>query len=61
MEEKNHPNQLIAPYGGKLVNLLVSDEERQELLSRSSRLPSVQISPRACVTWSCWRRAGSRP
>jgi sulfate adenylyltransferase len=40
-------NVLISPYGGKLVNLLVSIEERQELLERSKRLPSVQISARA--------------
>jgi sulfate adenylyltransferase len=38
---------LISPYGGKLVNLVVTGEEREELLARSSRLPSVQISARA--------------
>jgi sulfate adenylyltransferase len=61
MEEKNHPNQLIAPYGGKLVNLLVSDEERQELLSRSSRLPSVQISPRALCDLELLASGGFSP
>ncbi len=40
-------NILVSPYGGKLVNLVVSNEERQELLERSKRLPSVQISARA--------------
>ena len=38
---------LISPYGGKLVNLIVTGEERQELLERSKRLPSVQISARS--------------
>jgi len=38
---------ITEPYGGKLVNLLVSGEERQELLEKSKRLPSVQISARA--------------
>lgn len=38
---------LVAPYGGKLINLMVEEEERQELIARSSRLPSVQISARA--------------
>ena len=38
---------LITPYGEKLVNLVVSNEERQELVERSKRLPSVQISARA--------------
>jgi sulfate adenylyltransferase len=45
MTKKN--GTLIAPYGGKLVNLMVNDEEREELLAKSSRLPSVQISARA--------------
>ena len=38
---------LISPYGGKLVDLIVSGEEREELLDKSSRLPSVQISMRS--------------
>lgn len=38
---------LISPYGGKLVDLVVSGEEREELLDKSSRLPSVQISMRS--------------
>ena len=39
--------QITEPYGGKLVNLMLSGEERQELLEKSKRLPSVQISTRA--------------
>ncbi len=39
--------KLVSPYGGPLVNLMVSAEERQELLERSNRLPSIQISARA--------------
>jgi len=39
--------KITEPYGGKLVNLFVSGEERQELLEKSKRLPSVQISARA--------------
>ncbi len=39
--------KLVSPYGGSLVNLMVSDEERQELMEKSRRLPSVQISARA--------------
>lgn len=38
---------LISPFGGKLVDLMVHEEERQELLAKSNRLPSVQISARA--------------
>lgn len=39
--------ELIPPYGGKLVNLVVEGDERDELLEKSSRLPSVRISQRA--------------
>lgn len=45
MKSKNEP--LISPYGGKLVNLIVDGEEREELLERSRRLPSIQISSRS--------------
>ena len=38
---------LIAPYGGKLVDLVCSDEEREELKARASRLPSIQLSERS--------------
>jgi sulfate adenylyltransferase len=38
---------LIPPYGGKLVNLLVADEERDELIARLPNLPSIKISMRA--------------
>ncbi|MEI7988209.1 MAG: bifunctional sulfate adenylyltransferase/adenylylsulfate kinase [Chloroflexota bacterium] len=38
---------LITPYGGKLVNLVVSDAEREELTAKANRYPSIQISARA--------------
>ncbi len=45
---KQATNQkLIEPYGGTLINLVVNGEERAELLARSRRLPSVQISARS--------------
>lgn len=47
MTEQTIDSTLIAPYGGKLVNLVVDGEEREELLARSSHLPSVQISARS--------------
>ena len=47
MASEAQTTNLITPYGGKLVNLMVTDGERQELLERSSHLPSVQISARA--------------
>lgn len=39
--------KLIAPYGGKLVDLVVSGKMRDELLARAPRLPSIKISMRS--------------
>jgi sulfate adenylyltransferase len=47
MNEKIKPGELISPYGGQLVDLMIKGEEREELLEKSSRLPSIQISQRA--------------
>jgi sulfate adenylyltransferase len=47
MADKLKTGKLITPYGGRLVNLVVEGEEREELLARSSRLPSIQISARS--------------
>ncbi|MBI5841134.1 MAG: bifunctional sulfate adenylyltransferase/adenylylsulfate kinase [Chloroflexi bacterium] len=38
--------KLIPPYGGKLVNLLVEGKEREDLLARASKLPSIKITMR---------------
>ncbi len=38
---------LIPPYGGKLVNLVVCAEERDDLVRKANALPSVQVSPRS--------------
>ncbi len=37
---------IIAPYGGKLVNLVVTGDERQSLIEKASHLQSIKISPR---------------
>lgn len=47
MTKKTNGAQLITPYGGELVDLLITGEERQELLERSRRLPTIQISARS--------------
>jgi sulfate adenylyltransferase len=39
--------ELITPYGGVLVDLMSSDDERRELSDRAIRLPSIQLSPRS--------------
>jgi sulfate adenylyltransferase len=38
---------LIAPYGGRLVDLMVPAEARDEVKARASQLPSVQLSERS--------------
>jgi len=47
MSNNSQNGKLISPYGGELKNVIIEGEERQELLERSSRLPSVQISARS--------------
>src|SRR3982751_1367771 len=39
--------QLIAPYGGKLVNLVVGEAERADLMRHAYTLPSIQLSARS--------------
>lgn len=38
--------KLITPYGGKLVNLVADEKEREELLARAPKLSSIKISMR---------------
>jgi sulfate adenylyltransferase len=47
MSNKVKHGSLIAPFGGRLIDLMVAPDERRELLEKSSRLPTVQISARA--------------
>jgi sulfate adenylyltransferase len=37
---------LISPYGGKLVNLVATGAERDELIARATKLPSIKITMR---------------
>jgi sulfate adenylyltransferase len=38
--------KLITPYGGKLVDLVVTGKERDDLLARAAKLPSIKITTR---------------
>lgn len=42
-----HAVELIPPYGGALVNLLMPEEQRPDALAYANRLPSLQLSERA--------------
>ncbi len=52
---------LIAPYGGKLINLVVKDQEREELLARAAQLPSIKISMRALCDLELLANGGFSP
>ncbi len=38
--------KMIAPYGGKLVDLLINGQEREALLDHAAQLPSIKMSMR---------------
>jgi len=52
---------LISPYGGKLIDLIVKDEERHSLIEQSLRLPSVQMSQRATCDLELLATGGFSP
>lgn len=39
--------KITSPYGGELVNLLVSDQEREGWIERANQYPSLQLTDRA--------------
>ena len=47
MVMQTQTSPLIAPYGGRLVDLMVPPEAHAEVKARASQLPSIQLSERA--------------
>jgi sulfate adenylyltransferase len=39
-------NSLISPHGGRLIELLVPDNKRDQLAARAAKLPRLQLTPR---------------
>ena len=46
MTSEDKQELLITPYGGKLVNLVVEGQEREDLLKEAAKLPYIQVSER---------------
>lgn len=52
---------LVPPYGGKLVNLVVEDEERAELTHKANTLASIQLSARSLCDLELLATGGFSP
>ena len=55
------PTTLIPPFGGRLVDLLVPDEELAEARDYASTLPSLQLSPRVVCDLELLASGGFSP
>ena len=58
---KTKKETINSPYGGKLVNLVVTGDEREELIARSTTYPSIQISQRALCDLELFATGGFSP
>jgi sulfate adenylyltransferase len=54
-------SRLIAPYGGQLTDLVVSDDEREALFSEANRLPSLQLTSRSLCDLELLANGGFSP
>src|SRR5689334_22820338 len=61
MHEQTNKPTLIPPYGGKLIDLLVRGDERQELIDHAGRLPFVQLSTRSLCDLELLATGGFSP
>ena len=61
MTKTQQQTPLISPYGGKLIDLFVADEEKEELRERANRLPSIQLSERSVCDLELLATGGFSP
>ncbi|HKQ50804.1 MAG TPA: hypothetical protein VJT74_00445, partial [Pyrinomonadaceae bacterium] len=57
----NDGQNLIEPYGGELVDLVVRGEERDELWNRAASLPRLQLSARSVCDLELLATGGFSP
>jgi sulfate adenylyltransferase len=53
--------ELISPYGGELVNLLIPEEEFEDKFRYAGTLPGIQLSPRATCDFELLAVGGYSP
>jgi len=53
--------KLVSPYKGRLVNLVVTGEERVQIIDRASSLPSIQLSARSLCDLELLATGGFSP
>lgn len=58
---QNLESQLISPYGGVLVDLMVAPEEREEVRALAHTLPSLQLPPRSVCDLELLATGGFTP
>jgi sulfate adenylyltransferase len=60
-ESRTTETNLNTPYGGRLIDLLVSDQERAALQSRAAGLPRLRISQRSACDLELLATGGFSP
>src|SRR6185369_1671228 len=54
-------NELITPYGGRLIDLNVNREQREELMAHAGKLPRIQLSARSLCDLEILATGGFSP
>ena len=60
-KEQDQETSLIEPYGGRLVDLMIESNRKNELKEYASRLPSFQITPRSMFDMEVMATGGFSP